>query len=154
MTINCTLEVNGVLPEESLNAFKNAYNVTSKMSHYKKFQDEIESYFLSRVSDNMRHQGINDKDIISNLGVNITNDRIEFKAANPRLVNAIEYGSAHEMGRRFMQPSVMDVGNLMSKKIISEAINYYSKHTFIKSRTENVSTLPDIGVNKYNFMLK
>ena len=154
MPINYTLEVQGVLPEDSLNAFKNSYNRSSKMSTYKKYQDEIEEYFLSEVRENVRHQGIEAEGLIDGLSVNIANDKIEFKTNNPYLVNAIEYGSNHSVGQRFMQPSVSEVGKFMSNKILNEATSYYSNNTPIRRRIEPISSLPMINSNKYGFMLK
>ena len=102
----------------------------------------------------MQHQGINDDGITDGLNIDIKDNRIEFKTNNPKLVNAIEYGSAHLPGQRFMQPAVHSVGNFMSKKILNEATNSYSENTPIRTRIENAFSLPSISTNKYGFMLK
>lgn len=155
MPVSYNVQITGVLPEDSLNTFKNAYNKTSKMSNYQQYQDEIEAYFLSRVEENIRHQGIDDNGLTDGLTAKITDDKIEFRSDNPNLINAIEYGSAHQVGQRFMQPAVIDVGNYMSEKILGDATSYYSNNAPIRSRVEyGYGALPTIGSNKYGFMLK
>ena len=154
MPINYNVQVTGVLPEDSLSALQDSFNISSKMSNYQKYHDEIEAFFLSEVQENMRHQGIDDDGISDGLSINIKDNKIEFRANNPNLINAIEYGSAHLPGQRFMQPAVRSVGNFMSGKILNEATHLYSKNTPIRSRTENTSSLPLIKSNKYGFMLK
>ena len=154
MPINYNVQVTGVLPEDSLSAFQESYNNSSKISNYQKYQNEIEAFFLSEVQKNMQHQGINDDGITDGLNIDIKDSRIEFRTNNPKLVNAIEYGSAHLPGQRFMQPAVHSVGSFMSKKILNEATNSYSENTPIRSRIESVFSLPSISTNKYGFMLK
>lgn len=154
MTISYTLTKEGMMPEDSLRSFKNAYNKTSKMSYYKKYQDEIENHFFKSLNENMRHQGISVDGLAESFYINITDDSIEFRTTNPYLVNAIEYGSKNIVGNRFMQPSVSSVGNFMSKKILNDANSFYTSTTPIR-RTVEYGYGQNLNLsNKYGYMLK
>lgn len=155
MPINYTVEVNGVLPETSLRAFKDGYNKTSKMSYFQSNKEEIEDYFLSALEENMKYLSTDIDGLKDSFSINIENDRIEFLTTKPNLVNKIEYGYDGFVGERFMEPSVLDVGKFMSNKMINEATSYYSKNTPITHRIEGMySGGFSLNTNKYGYMLK
>lgn len=153
MPVTYTVTKTGIMPEDSLRAFKNGYERSSKMSSYKNNEKEIEAYFLSRIEENSKYNSTDMSDIKESFSVNVTNDGIEFLTTMPNLVNKIEYGYDGFVGERFVEPSVNEVGKFMSDKIIDNATSYYSSNTPIRQQVE-VSYIGILPENKYGYMLK
>lgn len=151
MTFECTLNVSGVLPEVSSNAFIRSYQETSKMHHYQKYQSQLEQYFQDKIDRNASQNNIHTRD--NGFYIEITTNQINFISESQSAIK-YEYGTDNMPPRRFIQPAVIDVANKMSDFIISDAIDIYNRNTKFTSlhrqRTPNVS----IQSNKYSKMLK
>lgn len=156
MPVTYTLTTEGVFPEDSLRAFKNGYDRSSRMTSYEKDKDEIEDFFLTQIENNTKYNSADMTQIKDSFSINITNNGIEFRTTMPNLVNKIEYGYDGFVGERFMEPSVREVGKMMSNKIIDNANTYYLKNTPIRRRVESAynGILPIMSANKYGYMLK
>lgn len=154
MTFECTLEVSGILPEVSANAFIKSYQETSKMQHYQKYQSELEQYFQNKIDRNAHQNSIHIRD--NGFHIEITANQINFISESQSAIR-YEYGTNDTPPKRFIQPAVIDVANKMSDFIISDAIDIYNRNTkFIslhRQRTPNVSMQSNY-FNKYSKMLK
>ena len=154
MTFECTLDVSGILPEVSANAFVKSYQETSKMQHYQKYQSQLEQYFQDKIDRNASQNNIRTRD--NGFHIEITTNQINFISESQSAIK-YEYGTDNMPPRRFIQPAVIDVANKMSDFIISDAIDVYNRNTKIislhRQRTPNVPTQSNY-FNKYSKMLK
>lgn len=144
MTIDCNLTITGILPEDSMNAFMRSYYQTSKVSHYKKYQNQMQQYFKNKMDKSVDSSDIKVKGLSSSFKMDIKNDKIEFLTTMPDTVNKYEYGSDTTPPRRFVEPVILDVANKMSEKIIDEAIDMYNKNVITTVKTKSFSLIPKV----------
>ena len=154
MTFECTLDVSGILPEVSANAFIKSYQETSKMQHYQKYQSQLEQYFQDKIDRNASQNNIHTRD--NGFHIEITTNQINFISESQSAIK-YEYGTDNMPPRRFIQPAVIDVANKMSDFIISDAIDVYNRNTkFISLHRQRIPNVPTQSnyFNKYSKMLK
>lgn len=137
MTINCSLNITGTPPEESVRAFMQSYQHSSKISNYSKYENQLNEYFKNKIQKSIDNNNIKVNGLADSFKLNIEGDRIDFSSSMFELANAYEYGSDNIYPHRFIEPAVIEVANNMSDKIINEAMNSYQKNTRIVSIKKN-----------------
>ena len=137
MTVNCSLTVTGIRPEESIKAFMQSYQHSAKMSNYSKYEDQLNQYFDNKIKESIENNNIKVDGLADSFQLKVENDRIEFSSSMFEVANAYEYGSDHIYPHRFIEPAVIEIANNMSNRIINEAIDTYQKNTRIVSIKQN-----------------
>lgn len=157
MTFNCTLTVTGLDPQTSAKAFIDSYNQTSKLSHYAKYQNRLEQYFVNKIDRNISQANIKDKNLRNSFSINFKGNNLEFISTQKNAIK-YEYGYGYKPPRRFIQTAVFDTANELSEIIISEAISAYNKNSKFGQGMRHISTpnldLQSNYLNKYSNMLK
>lgn len=131
MTVNCSLTVTGIQPEQSVRAFMDSYRESSRLSRYENKESQLNNFFQEKMRESIVNNDINVTGLEDSFELNIRNNRIEFSTTMPDVANTFEYGSGNVQPRRYIQPVVAEVANQMSKNIINEAIGLYSTNTRI-----------------------
>lgn len=144
MTIDYNLTISGILPEDSVKAFMQSYHQTSKISHYKKYQNQLQQYFKDKMDKSVDSSDIDVKGLSNSFRMDMKNDRIEFSTTMPGVANKYEYGSNTTPPKRFIEPVIIDVANKMSDKIIDEAIDIYNRNVVMTMETKSFSLIPKV----------
>ena len=153
MTFDCSLTVSGLDPETSAKAFIDSYNQTSQLSHYQKFHNKLEQYFVNKVNQNVIRSNIKSDKIKSSFSVNFKGKNLEFTSNYPG-AKRLELGSGNKPPFRFIQPAVIETTNELSEIIISEAISAYNNNSRFGVSMQTIQAPQSNYFNKYSRMLK
>ena len=152
MTFECSLTINGMDPQKSVQAFIDSYNQTSKISYYKKYHDKLEQYFVNKIHQNINRTGIKNEKLNNSFSINFKGKNLNF-TSNYSGAKRLELGSGKKPPLRFIQPAVIDTTNELSDMIISEAINIYKNDSHFGLNVQKI--IPQSNYfNKYSKMLK
>lgn len=154
MTFECSLTVNGLDPQQSMQAFIDSYNRTSKISYYQKYHDKLEQYFINKVNQSIARSNIKSEKFKNSFSMDFKGKNINF-ASNYPGAKGIELGSGKRPPLRLIEPAVIETTNELSDIIISEAINIYNGnlHSGTKTMTFVLRNQSNY-FNKYSEMLK
>ena len=155
MTFDCSLTVSGLDPQKSAKAFIDSYNQTSQLSHYQKFYNKLEQYFVNKINQNISRSNIKNDKFKNSFSMNFKGKNLEFTSSYPG-AKRLEFGSGNQPPLRIIQPAVIETTNELSEIIISEAISAYNNNSRFGFGVRTIST-PQIQsnyLNKYSKMLK
>lgn len=128
MPFDVKLTKTGIDPKNSMNAFLQSYNETSKMSYYKKHKAILEQYFKNRINRSIDQVGIKDTNLKNDFSLNFNGNNLEFISKTNKAMK-YEFGSGTETPKRFIEPAIMETASKMSDIIISNAIDLYQRKT-------------------------
>lgn len=128
MTFDCSLTVSGLDPEKSAKAFIDSYNQTSQLSHYQKFHNQLEQYFINKINRSIAQSNIKSDKVKNSFSMNFNGKNLEFTSNYPG-AKRLEFGSGNKAPLRFIQPAVIETTNELSEIIISEAIGLYQNNS-------------------------
>lgn len=153
MTFDCSLTVSGLDPQTSAKAFIDSYNQTSQLSHYQKFHNKLEQYFVNKINQKIARSNIDNDKLKNSFSVNFKGKNLEFTSTYPG-AKRLEFGSGNKPPLRFIEPSVMETANELSEIIISEAISIYNNNARFGTGIQTISMPKSNYLNKYSKMLK
>jgi len=153
MTFDCSLTVSGLDPQTSAKAFIDSYNQTSQLSHYQKFHNKLEQYFVNKINRNIARSNIKSDKIKGSFSVNFKGKNLEF-TSNYSGAKRLEFGSGNKPPLRFIQPAVIETANELSEIIISEAITAYNNNSRFGVGMRTIQAPQSNYFNKYSRMLK
>ena len=153
MTFDCSLTVSGLDPQTSAKAFIDSYNQTSQLSHYQKFHNKLEQYFVNKIDRNIARNNIKSDKIKGSFSVNFKGKNLEFTSNYPG-AKRLEFGSGNKPPLRFIQPAVIETANELSEIIISEAITAYNNNSRFGVGMRTIQAPQSNYFNKYSRMLK
>ena len=137
-------------PEKSAKAFIDSYNQTSRLSHYKKYHNQLEQYFVNKIQKNIERSGIKDDKLKNSFSVNLTKNDLQFISTRKNATK-YEYGYENQPPKRYIQPAVFDTANKMSEIIINEAIDMYKKYSHFGVGTTTIKpSLTNIQSKYFN----
>ena len=77
MTFDCSLTVSGLDPQKSAKAFIDSYNQTSQLSHYQKFYNKLEQYFVNKINQNISRSNIKNDKFKNSFSMNFKGKNLE-----------------------------------------------------------------------------
>ena len=110
MTFECTLNISGVRPEVSNNAFIQSYQQTSNPKYYQKHQKRIESFFQDKLQRNISQAQISNS-IADTFSINFKSDGIYFSSSSEKALK-YEFGSDKMPPKRFIEPAFIEAEEL------------------------------------------
>lgn len=127
MTIECTLNISGIDPEQSNKAVLRSYNETSNPKYLKKHQQKINKTFKKKLTHNMNQFQI-PSSLEQTFSIDFKNDGIYFISSS---LNALKYefGSGQIPPKRFIEPTVVETANEVSNILITDAVNLYKQYS-------------------------
>lgn len=156
MTIECNLTTTyyPLSPEESIHAFIESYEKTSKISYYQKYQKEIEEYFNKKAEENIKRSGLHDTlDLMGSFHAEIDSNGMKFYSISHSAAY-YEYGYSQNgdltAPSYFMRPAFEETSKFAAGKIIDSAIQEYNSHS--KGVISSNISMNSNYLNKYNGM--
>ena len=127
MSFECTLNVSGIEPHISNQAFLQSYRDTSNPKYYKKHEKRIEQYFKDKLAQSVLQYQLPDS-LTNTFFINFKNDGIYFSSDSVKALK-YEFGSGNMPPKRFIEPAFIDTANEVSEIMITDAIDLYNKYT-------------------------
>lgn len=127
MSFECTLNVSGIEPHVSNEAFLQSYKDTSNAKYYKKHEKRIEQYFQKKLTQNISQYQL-PSSLENTFFIDFKNDGIYFSSNSIKALK-YEFGSGNMPPKRFIEPAFIDTANEVSEIMITDAIDLYNKYT-------------------------
>lgn len=126
MSFECTLNITGVTPEKSAQAFIMSYQQTSNPKYYQKHQKHIENFFQDKLQKNISQAQIS-HGIAETFHVDFKNNGIYFNSSSKQALK-YEFGSNNTPPKRFIEPAFIETANEVSNIMITDALDLYNRY--------------------------